>query len=296
MRQLDPGLRAHLDGECTTLCFCWKLTRTDGVILGFTDHDRQIQFDGTNFEALAGFEGSAAEAALGLNIDTQEVAGAFSSNLLREEDLAAGRYDNARVETWIVNWNDIFEREFLRVGFLGEITREDSRFMAEFRSLTNQLDQTSGRRYMPLCDADLGDGQCGVDLQLPAFKAVGTVSDPRGRTIFDASGLGGFDEGWFVQGRLYWTSGDNQGLAVEVSDNSAVGGATRVQMWKPIPFDINVGDTFEITAGCNKCFDICKNKFANHLNFRGFPHMPGNDFSLRYADQNDQHDGSPLVL
>ncbi len=295
MRELVPGLRAHLDGTCTTLCFCWKLVRNDAVVLGFTDHDEKLAFDGADYEALAGFEASAAEAMLGLSIDTQEVAGIFSSNLLREDDLIAGRYDNARIETWLVNWQSVEERELLRVGYMGEITREDGKFIAEFRSLSNQLDQTSGRLFMPLCDAVLGDDKCGIDLQLPAFSASSNITEVQNALTISASGLAGFSDNWFARGHLKWTSGANQGLAVEVTGNRTDDGGMQLQIWKPMPFDLQPGDTFTLTAGCNKCFEACKSKFANALNFRGFPHMPGNDFSLSYADRQSDHDGSPLV-
>jgi uncharacterized phage protein (TIGR02218 family) len=295
MRTLDAGLRTHLDGTCTTLCFCWKLIRADDIVLGFTDHDAKISFNGTDFEALAGFEASAAEALLGLNVDTQDVAGVFSSNLLDEDDLAAGRYDNARVETWLVNWEKVEEREFLRVGFLGEISHEDGRFIAEFRSLTNQLDQTKGRRFMPLCDAVLGDANCGVVLQVPGFLANGAVDTVQNRLLVKTGDLDGFADNWFARGRINWTSGANTGLAVEVTSSLNEDGVTTIQLWKPMPFTSEIGDTFTITTGCDKCFETCKSKFTNHLNFRGFPHMPGNDFTLSYADQASEHDGSPLV-
>ncbi len=295
MRKLEPGLRAHLDGTCTTLCYCWKLIRADNTILGFTDHDVKLSFGGTDFEALAGFEASAAEAMLGLNIDTQEVAGVFSSNLLSETDLSAGRYDNAKVETWLVNWLNIEEREMLRIGYLGEITREDNRFVAEFRSLTNQLDQTKGRLFMPLCDAVLGDNHCDVDLQQPAFATAGAVSKIYSNISFEIAGPMGFNDNWFARGHLLWISGANTDLAVEVAGSVDDGAAITLQLWKPMPFEVQTDDSFELTAGCDKCFETCKSKFNNHLNFRGFPHMPGNDFSLSYADKATDHDGSPLV-
>ena len=295
MRNLSPELSAHLGGACTTLCHCWKLIRNDGAVLGFTDHDSSITFDAAKFEALAGFQASAAEAMLGLNIDSQEVAGAFSSNLLNEDDLAAGLYDNARVETWLVNWQNISEREFLRVGFLGEITREDTQFVAELRSLTNQLDQTKGRRFMPLCDAVLGDDKCGVDLQISQNLGSGIISGIRSGLSFVADGVGAFQDNWFARGRLSWTSGANAGLAVEISQSINENGGTVIQLWKPMPFELSPNDTFLITTGCDKCFETCKGKFSNQQNFRGFPHMPGNDFSLTYADKSTDHDGSPLV-
>ena len=181
MRDLEPGLRAHLDGTCTTLCYCWQVVRGDNTVLGFTDHDEPILFNGTTFEALAGFQSSAAEAKLGLNVDTQEIVGALSSEMITEDDLIAGRYDNAKVEIWLVNWTNVIEREYLRQGFLGEISREDNRFTAEFRSLTNLLDQTKGRRFMSLCDAVLGDTLCAVSLSASQYFANGTIFATRSR-------------------------------------------------------------------------------------------------------------------
>jgi uncharacterized phage protein (TIGR02218 family) len=45
---------------------------------------------------------------------------------------------------------------------------------------------------------------------------------------------------------------------------------------------IAVGDAFEITAGCDKRFSTCRDRFGNSLNFRGFPQIPGNDFVVSY--------------
>ena len=295
MRVLEPGLRAHLDGTCTTLCYCWRVIRADNTVLGFTDHDEPLIFNGITFEALAGFQSSAAEAKLGLNVDTQEIVGALSSEMITEDDLIAGRYDNAKVEIWLVNWSNVTEREYLRQGFLGEISREDNRFTAEFRSLTNLLDQTKGRRFMSLCDTVLGDTLCAVSLSASQYFANGAISVTRSRLIYQASGLGGFADNWFARGRLLWTSGKNTNLAVELSGNRAESGSSVIQLWKPMPFDVSVGDTFKVTAGCDKSFATCKSKFSNHLNFRGFPHMPGNDFSLSYVDKSSDHDGRPLV-
>ena len=54
------------------------------------------------------------------------------------------------------------------------------------------------------------------------------------------------------------------------------------------------GDAFSVTAGCDKSFSTCRTKFANHLNFRGFPHLPGADFAYSYAAGGESHDGGAL--
>jgi len=65
-------------------------------------------------------------------------------------------------------------------------------------------------------------------------------------------------------------------------------------LWQVPPQAMQPGDTFTLTAGCDKRFETCRAKFANALNFRGFPHMPGNDFVVGYAVPGEPcHDGTP---
>jgi len=116
MRNLPQGLQEHLNGGATTLCWCWKLIDNGGRILGFTDHDQSLEFDGVAFEASSGFTGTEIQSSLGLNVDNLDVKGALSSGRLTEMDLEAGRYDNATVEIWLVNWRDMGQRLLMRKG------------------------------------------------------------------------------------------------------------------------------------------------------------------------------------
>jgi uncharacterized phage protein (TIGR02218 family) len=62
-----------------------------------------------------------------------------------------------------------------------------------------------------------------------------------------------------------------------------------------MPEPIAAGDAFRVTAGCDKRLGTCLAKFANVPNFRGFPHMPGNDFVLAIAQSgNAVFDGASL--
>src|SRR5437879_3349964 len=106
MKHLSPALQAHLDSGTTTLAWCWRLTRADGARLGFTDHDRDLAFDGTTFEAASGFTATDIKDAVGLSVDNLEVESALSSDSLNEDDLAAGLFDAGAIEIWRVNWAD----------------------------------------------------------------------------------------------------------------------------------------------------------------------------------------------
>ena len=183
-------------------------------------------------------------------------------------------------------------RLLLRAGNLGEVRREGSAFAAEVRGLAHRLNEEKGRLYSPTCDADLGDARCGVDLENPAYRGEGTVAAVEGTGLVRVSGLDAFDDEWFARGRLQWTGGANTGLAVEVKEHRAEAGETRISLWQSMPEPIAEGDTFAVTAGCDKRFETCRNKFANGLNFRGFPHMPGNDFVVAYPAAGEPgHDG-----
>ncbi len=295
MRTIDPGLAAHLAGGATTLCRCWLVTRADGSILGFTDHDRGLSFDGVDYEPESGFDASEDVSETGFAIGGLEATGALSSERLTVADLAAGLYDHAEVALWLVNWTTPEERHLLRTGHLGEVTREDGTFRAELRGLAAELDQPNGRVFRHGCDADLGDQRCGVNLDDAAYCGTGTVTAAAGRRRFAASGLGDFAAGWFTRGRLAWTSGANAGRAIEVRAHRLADDVASFELWQAMAADIAVGDTFTVTAGCDKLFFTCQAKFANAVNFRGFPHMPGNDFALSYARAGDGNDGSAVV-
>ncbi len=295
MRTLSPGLAAHLAGGVTTLCRCWKVTRNDLSVLGFTDHDRALSFDGIDYEPESGFDASEDVSETGFTIGGLEAVGALSSERLTTADLAAGLYDHAEVAVYLVNWTTPDERHLLRVGHLGEVTREDGTFRAEVRGLAAELDQPNGRVFRHSCDADLGDARCGVDLDDAAYRGAGTVIAANGRRRFTASSLGTFADDWFTRGRLVWTSGANAGRAIEVRAHRVTGGGATFELWQAMAGTIATGDAFTVTAGCDKLFATCQAKFSNQENFRGFPHMPGNDFVLSYAVAGDGNDGSPVV-
>ena len=282
MRSIPASLQAKLDSGVTTLARCWIITRRDGVVMGFTDHDADLTIAGTLCHAGTGLTASEATARLGLQVDGSEIAGALADDSLAESDLAAGRYDAARVEVRLVDWSEPSLNVLLAKGVLGEVRREGAAFTAEFRSLAHRLNEESGRLYTATCSADLGDARCTVDLSNPAFHASGTVAALAGASAFHAAGLDGFAEGLFSGGKLTFTGGANAGFAVEVKTHRVALDGVLIELWQRAPEPIAVGDAFTVTAGCDKRFATCRDRFANVVNFRGFPHIPGNDFVISY--------------
>lgn len=283
MKQISTELQAHLDSGTTTLCWCWRLTRRDSVQLGFTDHDRDITFDGTLFEAAAGFTASEMRESVGLSVDNLEVGSALSSERLSEADLAAGIYDDARVEIFRVNWAAPEQRALMRSGSLGEVRHAGLAFTAEVRGLSHYLQQPKGRLYQFTCDADLGDDRCKVMLSDPAMRGEGTIASVVSERRFTASGLGDHADDWFSRGLLTFTSGAAQGQSIEVRTHSKVAEVVSMELWAAVRAPLVAGQSFVVTAGCDKHLATCRAKFENVGNFRGFPHMPGNDFVTAFA-------------
>jgi hypothetical protein len=55
VKTISAALAQHLAGEGTTLATCWRITRRDGVVLGFTDHVRDLEMDGVTYKAASGY-------------------------------------------------------------------------------------------------------------------------------------------------------------------------------------------------------------------------------------------------
>lgn len=296
MKGLPAGLSEHIAEPVTSLCLCWKVTLVNGTVLGFTDHDRLINFGGVAFEPSTGFSATAADAALGLSIPTREIEGALSSDRIRHEDVVAGLWDDAAVEEWIVDWSNVTNRIVNRAGSIGEVSFTDTVFRAELRGLSHRLNQERGRVFSRTCDAAVGDGRCGVDIGDDAFTKGGTVAVTTTGRVLRVTGIGGQETGFFDGGVLTWLTGENAGLRAEVRRHQRIEGAPNlIELWRPMPRSVEAGDTFTISAGCDKSFATCKAKFSNVANFRGFPHMPGNDAALQVAKSDEiENDGGSM--
>jgi uncharacterized phage protein (TIGR02218 family) len=221
-----------------------------------------------------------------------EVSGALSAEGITEADLEAGLYDAAEVETFLVNWQDVSQRLLVSKASVGEVRRRDRALTAEMRSTAHRLAEPQGRHFARACDADLGDARCGVDLAAHAF--TGTVVATDGRVTLVAAGLGAAPAGTLDGGRLAWASGANLGASVEVKRHASTAKGALVELWRPTTEPIAPGDAIAVTAGCDKAFETCRDRFANQLRFRGFPHIPGNDRALAYARPGGGNDGRSL--
>jgi uncharacterized phage protein (TIGR02218 family) len=302
MKTASVAMTAHLAGNPTTLAWLWKVKRVDGTILGFTTHDQDLDYDAgdgdgsVTYLARSGFTNSAIASKSDLSVDNLEVTAFLDSESITEDDLRAHLYDDAIISILLVNWADLtMGHVTMKRAQLGIVKMQGGMGTAELRGLANKLTSQIGSTYGPLCRAELGSGlngidvnsqwKCMVDLALYRQEiALSTVPDdytitinfpsPRLFMVGSATPTTAAPDGWFDNGVLKFTTGELAGQSFQVK--RFLGGIDQtIKMFLPFEILPSPGDTFEIDPGCNKTIFDCQNKFANIVNFRGEPFMPG---------------------
>lgn len=291
---ISERFQTHLDSGHTTLARCWQIVRSDGLVLGFTDHDRDLRFLDTVFKADTGLSAQVLEQATGLSVDNTEAIGGLSDASLKEDDIVAGRFDGAKVTAWLVNWNEPEDRVILFRGTLGDIRRSGGAFHAELRGLTEPLNQPQGRIYQRACSTVLGDADNGFDLTTPGFQFEAEIIDVEDNRIIQIAALAGVEDQWFAKGRLDVLTGDAGGIFGLIKDDVQLGSKRRISLWAPLPAEVAVGDHVQIQAGWDRRFETSRLKFQNHLNFRGFPDLPSEDWLTIGPRDDGQNDGGSL--
>lgn len=265
----------------TTIARAWAVTRRDGKTLGFTDHDAVLNFAGIRFRPDKGLAAKAVVQGTGLSVDNTEAAGVLSDDAITEADILAGYWDGAEVRLWEVDWAAPASHRLTFRGHLGEVSREGASFRAELRGLSEPLNQARGRVFHRRCAARLGDGACKLDLMRPGYFADVAVDSVEDGRIFRFAAMPDFAHRWFEQGQLMISSGKAEGLSgVIKNDRLFSNGAREVELWAGLGIEPEPGDRLRLLAGCDKAAATCKLKFDNYLNFRGFPHLPGEDWQM----------------
>ena len=280
-------LQAHYDGASQTTAFCWRVAPLIGsTVYGFTSHDQPLEFGGLTYYPTSAFDASAMVTRADMNVDTVEARGLQNAAGIEGEAIEAGDWDGAEVVLYRVNWAaPASGAEIMRTGTVGTIRAEGQGDIAEIRSLMQALQVNLGHVLSPLCRYDLGDTRCGVDL--PAITVSGTVTGVTSRRVFTASALAGAVD-YYAWGEVLWTAGANTGKRQDVRSN-ATGGVVTLSL--PMGRDVQIGDTFSITPGCDKRHELvrdaagavtsvlgdCKNKFNNVLRNGGYYAVAGED-------------------
>ncbi len=294
MNAAKNRLLAHLATGATTVCRAWSVSRRDGIVLGFTDHDRDLEFEGILFAADTGLTARVLEQVTGMAPDNSEAMGVLSGDAVKEEDIAAGRYDGAVVRVWLVNWADPEGRMVEFAGRTGEITRTGSSFRVELRGLTDALNRTEGRVFQSGCDAVLGDTRCRFALSTPGYHVETEILWIEEGFRLGFATMEGFADQWFERGELRVLDGKGAGQVALVRMDRQLDDVREISIWSPFGVTPKTGDRVALGTGCDKRAATCRDKFDNFMNFRGFPSIPGEDWLASYPTSGDSLSGGKL--
>lgn len=271
-------------------CQCWKITRRDSQVFAFTTHDRPVTFRDVEFLPCNSLEASAFESGIVTSASgagDSEINGILADDAITERDLASGLFDGAQIEVWQVSWGDVTDTpKRLAKGILGQATQGGIRYTVEMLSTGAKLSQRPLLDTVtPACRFRLGDGRCPVDLG--ALEVNGTVSGVLARNALQRNRFRQFidtiltqADGYFDFGRLTWTTGDNTGISSEVKSYAATGDI--ITLWEIMPNEIQIGDEYTITPGCDGTRSTHTTKFGLTMaSFGGFPDLPGIDSMMQ---------------
>ncbi len=273
-QQPTGSLRGLLTRTNHYYATCWRITRTDGIILRLTDTGMFINSLGETFDPADGMDPSAIEAAAGLSSQNFTITGVLSDSRITHDDLRAGRYIGAQIDVILVDWRHPWIQHFTQIFFVQKTVWVKGIWKAEIVGLTGKLQRNQGDVYSRTCRHELGDPGCKFDLSLlrQNSRSVNAVSSQR---LKFTSTTGSQSDDFFNYGNIVWKTGANTGLVNEIFDYVDVTGEITLRI--PTKFDIAASDTFDIFPGCDKQRSTNISKFNNLENFGGFPFLPGQD-------------------
>lgn len=268
--------RSWFSQALETVAVWWRIERRDGVTMGFTSHDRDLVFNGLRHRTAPGMVPSAVRRSATFEADSAEISGALSHDAISESDLAAGRFDGARVTMGLVDW-EALDAETLFAGSIGSVRREGAQFSAELASVKQQLLREVVPRTSPSCRAAFcGDG-CTLSIARYTHEAV--LSEIAGERQWVK--VAGVTPGDFAFGGLRTVDGGDTGMLLRIR---AVESDWLV-LERPMAPGADAGMRILLREGCDHTISTCAQRFGNAVNFQGEPYLPGNDLLTRYPVQ-----------
>jgi uncharacterized phage protein (TIGR02218 family) len=274
-----------------------KVTSTShfgSAVKAFTSNSRSMStllgHVGVTFKPTTGITTTVVEQSLG-EAANLEFNGAYHADSFTQTDVMIGKWNFADIEVFSVCWDNVNLGELVHFkGKLGEFKDYQTHFTCEARGYISLLSEDVNIVTSRLCRVkDFRDSECGhasatVTISAVSYNVVhtGTTAASNAATtqeyivITSASYTGTAPpDGFFTNGKITGTSGANNGVSREISYSvdTAVPN-TRIYLKRPFPYDITAGETFTLTAGCNRTLEDCK-KFSNAANFRGEAFIPG---------------------
>ena len=265
--------RTFFAAELDTAASWWRIHRKDGVTLGFTTHDRDLWFGDVLHRSAPGMLPSAIRKSASLADDEAEVEGALGHDTIRSEDIATGRFDGARIESGIVDWETL-ENAALYAGSIAAVSQDAAGFTAQLQSAKAALDVDPVPRASPSCRARFCGPGCGLPAEGFTLRTAVAAVDYDANSVsftLDQPSL-------YLRGEVRWLDGPQTGLTMKIIGQSGSG----LEVDTALDPGLAPGHRALLRQGCDKTIAACASRFGNAINFRGEPHLPGNDLLAQY--------------
>ncbi len=238
---------------------CFKISRSDGITLGFTDSQDDVVLDGLTYYSSSVIHRSAIESSSDISPDNLEITGILDHQVICQIDIIEGRYDGATIEI------SLFDRATgsktkLKNGIIGAIKTDKGLFIAEVHTIIEAFEKNIGQVYSCMCRANLGDARCAVNLA--DFTSDGVIKEYDGsRLTYD---LIDKPNGYFTSGFL-------------IFDDFPKKHHIYRHFGKIFIIDrgltLKKGMKFKAFPGCDKSLSSCCSKFNNAINFQAEPYI-----------------------
>ncbi len=282
MRNLDNGFVQKLASGATTLCLAWVFERKDGLLLRITSHDRDLIIGSETYTSAPTFGAGQLEANSTLSPDSFSALAAYDIEGIRAEDIILGRWDRAKVKLSIIDWQNTNYSVEIWNGYIDSFRQRKFGFEMDLVGPEKGLSNMIGRKFTKQCSAKLGDRFCKIDFTIQGRTINSSVNEIINDRSILLSGIN-ISPMDFVNGRLLFTNGGLDGCEYGISNIEEADAGYIVFFDYPMPILPSVNDGVRLFVGCDKTFATCKSRFSNQANFRGFPHMPGEDFVFSAA-------------
>lgn len=258
--------------DLTTATFNWIIQRPDGVGLAATSHDKRQQIGSVTHEADMDLKPSDLRLSDRMYGSRLELGGGLSSPALSMRDLIAGKWNGSTVRLLAGDWHQDAEAIPVCSGELGKVVVEESKVSMSIDVLPPAIRRPPCIQTSPECRAVLGDRHCRIDMRTRRAR-LSVVEASANEITVDAS-----DTELYAMGRLRWVTGSNCGVEQIIL---SVDGQTLLLQELP-EFPIKAGDRAIVRQGCDGRRATCAERFANILNFRGEPDLPGSEILMRF--------------
>lgn len=278
---------ALVKGGTHRLAKCWRISRRDGRILRFAAHNAPLTIAGFTYEAVGGIAPTNSRREGELKDANQDFLGLLTSDAITNDDLRAGRYRNAMVEEFCVNWaSPDAGRYYLHRFWIGEVKWTGTIWEAQTNGHARWLKQKIGGTWGRMCRYQFGEPKCFYALHGATYRAVAVASVSDARRIFRADSAditASLANSFFKHGKLTWRSGAN--YALESVVRKYTHSTREFELAERLPFDITTSDYFDVAPGCDGLSTTCLMTWNNYDNFGGEPHIPGTDKALSTPSQ-----------